>query len=253
MKAPYDSYDYLAYWQGREFEDGCERSALEQIFRFIPFHGSLIDIGGGFGRLCDFYATKFSRCVVLDPSIKLLQQGQKKLKDQKNVFFQEGALPVLPFEDQSFNVALMIRVIHHLVDPLPSFKEINRVLVSDGYLVLEFANKIHFLARLKAWRAGNFAFAKTLSPVEKRSLQSIKEDKITFVNHHPQKIFSYLKKSGFVIKKVLSVSNFRHPLLKKWLPYWLMVRLEKKFQGPLAKFFFGPSIFVLCQKIPDIV
>lgn len=247
MNAPYDSYDYQTYWENRDYEDCCERVALKKLFKEIDKRGSLLDIGGGFGRLCSLYQDQFEKCLVLDPSEKLLCLARQKTK-AGNISFKKGSLPKLKIKDESFDVALLIRVSHHLLELKPSFQEIHRILGKKGFLVIEVANKIHFLARVKAWLRGEFDFSQDWRPVERRSPESISENLIDFANHHPQKVIADLKASGFVIRQTLSVSNFRSPWLKKILPQSWLQFLEDKLQVPLAKFFFGPSIFILAQK-----
>ncbi len=249
MRTPYDSYDYVGYWEGRDFEDFCEREALAKLLKIIAPRSSLIDIGGGFGRLLSLYAPYFDHCLVLDPSEKHLAIGRKKAQNFPQVSFRRGSLPKLSFEDGSFDVALMIRLSHHLPDLYPSFKEISRLLKPGGFLVIEVANKIHFLARIRAFLTGDFSFARDLEPIERRSWQHIKEESIPFSNHHPQKVIADLGKAGFFPKEILSVSNFRSPILKKILLLGFLEFLEKKLQKPLSRSFFGPSIFILAQKV----
>jgi ubiquinone/menaquinone biosynthesis C-methylase UbiE len=249
MIAPYDSYDYLSYWKKRSFEDLCEKEAIASFFQKIKEKGSLIDIGGGFGRLSDFYSSKFKECLVVDPSKKLLEIGQERCRELKNVSFKEGTLPRLPVKDNSFDVAMMIRVSHHLEDLGPSFKEVGRILKKNGYFIMEIANKIHFLARLKAYLKGDLSFSKNLSSVERRSWENIKSGSIPFLNHHPQKVINDLEKFGFSVEEVLSVSNLRNPLLKLFVPEKCLIGLERKTRQSLSSCFFGPSIFVLARKL----
>lgn len=248
MNVPYDSFDYPCFWETRHFEDKCEKIALKKLFRIADERGSIVDIGGGFGRLSTSYAHLFESCTILEPSEKLIEIGREKFKDLPNLSFKKGSLPHLPFESSSFDMALMIRVIHHLADPLPAFIEVNRILKKEGYFVLEVANKIHFLERIKAYLRGDFSFARDLSPREKRSRKSIEEKKIIFLNHHPRRIKEDLLKAGFVVIKTLSVSNFRSPFIKKIVPEKLLLNFEKRLQGPLGNFLFGPSIFILARK-----
>ncbi len=248
MSSPYDYYDYLSFWEGRSYEDNSERIALERLLKKIPQKESLVDIGGGFGRFCRLYGNQFENCIVLDPSEKNLDIGRKTYSKYPNLKFLKGQLPALPFENGQFQTALMVRVAHHIKDLIPSFAEISRVLRNNGYFILEFANKNHFLVVFKAFFKGNFKYLSDLSPVEKRSQESIRENKITFVNHHPQKIISDLNNSGFEVIDMLSVSNFRNQALKKIVPVSLLLKLERIFQKPLSKIFFGPSIFILAKK-----
>ncbi|HUW24023.1 MAG TPA: class I SAM-dependent methyltransferase [Patescibacteria group bacterium] len=248
MPTPYDSYDYLSYWEDRSFEDNCERMAVEKFLKKIGWRETVIDIGGGFGRLLSLYAPFFHKCVIIDPSEKLLAIGRQLNKNIKNVSFKKASLPKLPFGQGTFEVALMIRVSHHLPHLLPALKEISRVLKTDGFLVLEVANKIHFLARVRAFLTGDFFFAKDLSSVERRSPESIKHRSIAFSNHHPRQVIGDLTKAGFVVRETSSVSNFRSLFLKKIFPISWLLEGEARCQKPLGRLFFGPSIFILAQK-----
>lgn len=248
MQSPYDLYDYIDYWKDRSFEDNCERLALEKFFKEIGKRSTLADIGGGFGRMSTSYIKLFEKCYLIDPSEKNLDQAKKTFGKNDHLIFIKGSLPDLPLMRDSVDVVLMIRVIHHLDDPLPSLRDIKRILVSDGYFILEVANKIHFPARLKAYLRGDFSFINNMTSVERRSEQSIKEGKITFINHHPLKVIKDMEDLGFEIIEILSVSNFRSAFLKKIFPQGLLLSLENLVQKPLAKSFFGPSIFILAKK-----
>lgn len=248
MAVPYDSYNYPQFWHGREYEDKAEKICLKKLLAKIPQKNSIIDIGGGFGRLAEIYAQEFEKCLLIDPSEKLLNLAKKNLKNFKNIKFQTGTGENLPVEDASFDVALMVRVVHHLPNPEKAFQEASRVLKPQGFLILEFANKIHFLARLRSWLMADFGFTSNLESVDQRSAKSIASGTIPFLNHHPEFIKQNLEKSGFKVISSLSVSNFRHPILKKIIPLILLLFLESKIQRLTSKCYFGPSIFILAQK-----
>lgn len=245
----YDEFDYPLYWKGRDYEDKAEKIALKKFLDFIPLRDSLIDIGAGFGRHTKIYAPLFNKCLLVDPAKNLLIQAQESLVGFSNLTFRVGNVEKLPVESESFQTALMVRVLHHLEKPEEAFKEIFRVLEPGGFLILEFANKIHFLARIRALIKGNFSFTSDLFAQEQRSLESIRDGKISFLNHHPQKIEKELRKAGFTIVSRLSVSNLRSPLFKRIIPLSLLLFLENLLQKLLAKFYFGPSIFILARKV----
>ena len=249
-KAFYDSYDYPKYWQGRDYEHQAEVVAIQKFMTKIPQKNSILDLAGGFGRLAPLYAPIFQRCLLVDPSKQLLNQAQKYLKEFPNVEIQQGSVEKIPALDNEFDVALLIRIVHHLPSPYPAFQEAFRVLRPGGFLIMEFANKIHFRAVVRSWLERDFGFAKNLQPVDQRSPASIAQKTIPFLNHHPQAIYNQLNKSGFKILSRLSVSNFRFKILKKNLPLRLLLLLESISQRPLAICHFGPSIFLLCQKPP---
>lgn len=244
----YDTYDYLSYWKGREYEDRAEKIVLKKLLKKIPNKDSIVDIGGGFGRHASVYASLFKKCLLVEPSASLLDQAKKNLSRFKNLEFKQGEGEKLPIEDGQYETALMVRVAHHLPQPQKAIQEANRILKPEGFLILEFANKIHFPALLRACLKGDFGFTKNLESVDQLSEESKIKQTIPFVNHHPDFIQVELEKAGFKIISRLSVSNFRHPILKKFLPLPLLLFLESNLQSLLSIFQFGPSIFLLAKK-----
>lgn len=245
----YNLIDYSSYWQNREYEREAEKIALEKLFSRIPGkeQKTILEIGGGFGRLAAIYAPFFKDVIFLEPSEKLLKEAQANLAAQKNLTFLAGKGEAIPQKNKSTDAALMVRVSHHFQDLNPVLKEINRILKPQGFLILEFANKIHFKARLRAMRKGDFSFCKNLTPFDQRR-QSRKDPEVVFLNHHPQAVLNALSENNFKVKKILSVSNFRSPFLKKVLPQKWLLFWEKNTQSILAPFWFGPSIFILAKK-----
>ncbi|MDD3679480.1 MAG: class I SAM-dependent methyltransferase [Candidatus Shapirobacteria bacterium] len=245
----YDHYNYQRYWQGRKYEHKAEKIALEKLLKNIPDKNrkTILDIGAGFGRITPIYANQFASCYLIEPSEKLISQAKKNLKKYQNLTFQKRRAEELSSLKKA-DVAIMIRVAHHIKKLDPVFKKINHSLKRNGYLILEFANKVNFKTKLKMWFGGNFSFCQDQVPCDRRSLANINKKTIFFLNHHPQKINQELEQSGFKIITKLSVSNFRWPLLKKIIPTEILIWGEKILQPVLAKINFGPSIFILAQK-----
>lgn len=246
--ANYDKgrFDYSKYWHSRQYEHKAELLALAKL---LPKSGqSLIDLGGGYGRLMEDYSSRFTKNVILDYSENLLQMGRIRTESAgiKNVEFVKGNIYEVPFENESFDAALMIRVLHHLLKPQKALSEAARVLKPGGVLILEFANKIHLKARLKAFFRMNFKFIHNLSPY-----QQAKDDQI-FYNFHPQQIREMLITAGFRIEKKIGVSNLRQPLLKKITPLAILLMAENLLQNlstlTLTRLNLAPSIFYLCRK-----
>jgi len=248
MNAFYDepSFDYQKYWQGREYEDTAERIALKRILKIIGKKEKLLDIGGGYGRLVSEYIKNFKNCLIIDPSEKLLSQAKKLCYKYKNLSLQKGIIEKIPQKNESFDVVLCVRTFHHLENPRRAIKEINRVLKPQGFLILEFANKIRFKNILKAILKLNFKFLVDHKP------EKIGKSKIPFYSYHPNQIKTILLSENFDLLKTFSVSNFRSPLIKKIIPLKILIKLESLFSLVFSSFpllkFWGPSIFILAQK-----
>lgn len=243
MPATYDSYNYPSYWQGREYEHQAEAIALKRLLAKIAPKNLLVDIGSGFGRLTKVYASSFDHCYLVDPSAKLIRLAKKMLQDYKNIYFQKGKAEKLPLPDEKFDLAISIRVAHHLPDLEKPIKEIQRILKPGGFLILEFANKIHGKSLFRAALGRKLNFFTSHLP-EERS----KDEKMPFFNYHPSHIKSLLLANQFTLLKILSVSNFRNPIFKRLIPQKVLLLLEALFQPLLASLSFGPSIFILAQK-----
>jgi len=248
MNALYDepSFNYRKYWQGREYEDTAERIALKRILKIIGKKEKLLDIGGGYGRLVPEYVKNFKNCLIIDPSEKLLSQAKKLCYKYKNLSLQKGIIEKIPQKNESFDVVLCVRAFHHLENPRQAIKEINRVLKPQGFLILEFANKIRFKNILKAILKLNFKFLVDHNP------EKIGKSKTPFYSYHPNQIKTLLLSEDFDIFKTLSVSNFRSLLLKKIIPLNFLLKLESFFSFISSWFyplrFWGPSIFILAQR-----
>jgi len=250
MGAAYDSYDYSAYWEGRDYEHNSEVVALKKILQKIPKIGTIIDIGAGFGRLTPVYAFRGKKVIIAEPSAKLLSLARKNLTNYQNLEFVQASVEILSEKVPRgrADLVLMVRVAHHLQNLESAFRAVNSLLKPGGFFVLEFANKLHFKAIFKELLRGNINYSSELSPKDVRSPKSIRNHTISFLNHHPKNVDLILEKTGFKVLDKLSVSNFRNRILKKYLPMELLTSLESAFQKPLSYINFGPSIFVLAQK-----
>jgi len=248
MTALYDepSFSYPKYWQGRKYEDAAERIALKRLLKITGRKEKLLDIGGGYGRLAPEYVKNFQKCLIIDPSEKLLDRAKKLCFKYKNLSLKRGIIEKIPEKDKSFDVVISIRIFHHLENPQKAIKEIFRVLKPKGFLILEFANKIRFKNILKALLKLNFNFLVDHKP------EKIGKNKVPFYGYHPNQIKTLLLAEGFNIIKTFSVSNFRSPLIKKIIPLKILTQLESLFSLISSKFylfqFWGPSIFILAQK-----
>jgi len=99
---------------------------------------------------------------------------------------------------------------------------------------------------LEALAKLNFNFFRSHLPENLKT----KRNATPFFNYHPNQIKTLLLSHDFKIIKSISVSNFRHPWLKKLIPLKLLLKMENLRQeiNLSQHFYLGPSIFVLAKK-----
>jgi SAM-dependent methyltransferase len=239
------NHNYRQYWRGREYEHASEEIALKRLLHGKHF-GSAVDVGGGFGRLCPFLERYADHVTLAEPSQQQLDLAEDYLKDNPEVDRKLMQADDLQFKDGSVDLITMVRVLHHLPDPSPEFREVARVLSPEGFAVIEVANYAHIRNRVKHLVRGRRLPVK---PVDIRSAANQRDDEIPFVNHNPHTIERQLEHAGLKIVSRLSVSNLRSPGLKRLVPQGAMLGAERMLQRPLAPLYFGPSIFFLVRKV----
>lgn len=238
------SHNYLHYWNGRDYEHASEEIAIKRLIKGKKFKHAA-DVGGGYGRLCLLLENYADKVTLAEPSQQQLDIAEEFLKDHPEIDRKLLQAGDLKFKDGSVDLLTVIRVMHHLPNPAPEFKEFHRVLSDDGYLILEVANYAHGRNRLKHALKGK---SLPKEPVDIRSEKNKREDEIPFVNHNPNTVIRQLAHAGLKVERTLSVSNLRSPGLKKVVPQSLMLAVEKAMQPTLANTYFGPSVFFLVKK-----
>jgi len=253
MPAAYDTYDYPAYWHSRRYEHESEILAIKHFLQKIKRAESILEIGAGYGRLTSSYLFRGKRIILSDPSAKLLGIARKKHKSKK-VRFIQSKLENLPkkVRASSCDMVIMVRVLHHIEDIDNTFKVINRILKDRGYFILEFPNKRHFKATFSEFIKGNFTFPLDIFPKDIRCAKNLKKNTLPFINYHPDHIARRLESSNFEIIEKLSVSNLRSPLFKRVMPIEFLLFLDQFLYRLFSFFNFGPSIFILARKKPNI-
>lgn len=237
-------YNYLKYWDNRDYEHASEEMALKRLLGGKHFK-SAADVGGGYGRLCVFLQNYADKVTLAEPSKQQHAIAKDFLKDYPKIDRVITQADDLKLADGSQDLLTVIRVMHHLPDPSAEFRELHRVLSDNGYLVLEVANYAHGRNRLKHVVRGKKL---PTEPIDIRSEANRNSNEPAFVNHNPKTVIKQLAHAGLIVEKTLSVSNLRSPGLKKLLPKSVMLAAESVMQPTLAKTYFGPSVFFLVRK-----
>lgn len=240
--ADYNGYDYKKiFWEDadRKYEDMADRMAIR---RLLPQEmNTFVDIAGGYGRLADEYLSRAKSATLFDYSKTELAQAREMYGDK--IKTQPGDIYDLPFKDDSFDALMMIRATHHFKEMQKVSDELYRILKPGGIAVIEVANKKTLPKMVRYWTKKS-----EINPFSRdvAHLKDLNSD--GFYNYHPKYIEEVFQKSGFKIKKVLSVSNFRSAKLKKIFGTKNLVRMEKVAQKALAPIRFAPSIYYKLEK-----
>jgi ubiquinone/menaquinone biosynthesis C-methylase UbiE len=238
------AFNYAHFWHDREYEHRAEVMAIRRLLHGHRF-ARAVDVGGGYGRLSRILCDYADQVILVDSSIQQLELSRQILPGHLAIDRQLMDAADLQFGDQSADLVTMIRVLHHLPDPAAELAEVARILRPGGYAVIEIANSVHAANRLGALVRGTRI---PESAVEVASVASRRTGSAPFVNHHPRAISRQLRDGGLHVRRILSVSNLRHPVVKAVLPGRFMLAIEQAAQEPLARLSFGPSIFFLLQK-----
>ena len=83
----------------------------------------------------------------LDYSIGGLSVGKKH--NIHGVISDLNFSPLLPFEDDSFDIVICKDILEHILDPLFVLQEARRIVKSDGYIVISVPNHFHLPSRIR--------------------------------------------------------------------------------------------------------
>ena len=239
-----DGFNYQSYWSNRNYEHSAEVIAIRRLLKGRKF-GHAADIGGGYGRLSVVLAEFADKITLVDSSSQQLALAADFLVDHPGVEKRLMDAASLDFPDASVDLVAMVRVLHHLPDPSAELAEVHRILRPGGAAVVEVANMAHALNRVRHMVRRERL---PVTAVDIRSDATRERGGIPFVNHHPATVAKQFRTAGLQVERVLSVSNLRHPLIKKALPGRAILAAERFAQPGLAKVQFGPSLFFLLRK-----
>jgi ubiquinone/menaquinone biosynthesis C-methylase UbiE len=107
----------------------------EQLIRVagLPVDGSLLDAGGGTGRVSHALRGMAYPLVVADVSFGMLLQA----KEKGHLAAVGSHTEKLPFPDNTFDRVIMVDAMHHVINHKATADELWRVVLPGGRIVIE--------------------------------------------------------------------------------------------------------------------
>ena len=114
-------------------------SEIDAVRAALPeSHRHSLEIGVGTGR----FAVPFGITQGVEPALAM-----RRIAETRGVHAVDGVAEALPFDNESFDCALMVTTICFVDDPLQSCREAWRVLRLGGTLVVGFVDRDSFLGK----------------------------------------------------------------------------------------------------------
>ncbi|HEY2234956.1 MAG TPA: methyltransferase domain-containing protein [Candidatus Angelobacter sp.] len=115
----------------------------EALDRIVQWAGAgpddtVIDVACGPGLLACAFARVAKHATGIDMTPAMLEQARQTQQQQglQNVSWEPGDVYALPFPDAHFSIVSSRFVFHHLQDPLAALKEMKRVCMPGGKIVV---------------------------------------------------------------------------------------------------------------------
>lgn len=137
-------------WRGSSLGRITEKVEMDLIFALAGAMAGkrVLDVGTGDGTYAMETASLGAVVTALDPQQDMLNATRRRMRQGgHSVRLRRGRVEALPFDDQSFDVVLAVTVLCFVPDARTAAREMARVLVPGGRLV------IGELSRCSLWAA----------------------------------------------------------------------------------------------------
>ena len=125
-----------ASWDALRSELFGTRSELAALFGLLGPDWTVGDLGTGTGAFAEMVAPFVGRVIAIDRSAEMLSAAKSRLADHDNVEIRSGELEALPVESGSLDLAVLLLVLHYVVEPRQVLEEAFRSLAPGGRLVI---------------------------------------------------------------------------------------------------------------------
>lgn len=126
---------------------------FKYLKKYSRLHGNFLEIGpdiGLFTKSCVLEGN-FSKFWLFEPNHSV-ENALKKVVKNKNFIIINEMFNFRDVPDNTIDVAIMIHVMDHLLDPLASLKQIRKKLKKDSHLLIVTHDESSLLRKLFNWR-----------------------------------------------------------------------------------------------------
>ena len=148
----YEDEGVASYWN-KKYEDeyhpylhGRQQKVLDLIADLdLPKGSTLLELGTGGGQNAVKYAELGFHVHGVDSSDELLKTAHKLAVSGSNLEFSNVDLNVrMPFEDNTFDLVVVVGTLQYLLEPSACVKEVYRVLKPGGHFIVCQRNGLSF-------------------------------------------------------------------------------------------------------------
>ncbi|MHA1271175.1 MAG: class I SAM-dependent methyltransferase [Candidatus Helarchaeota archaeon] len=115
------------------------KSEIKALGKFIPKCGRGLEVGVGTGR----FAVPLGIKIGIEPAKKMADIARNRGIKVENALAEN-----IPYDNESFDFVLLMTTICFLKNPVVALKEIRRVLIPNGLIIIGMVDKNSFLGKL---------------------------------------------------------------------------------------------------------
>ncbi len=190
-------------------------SELEAIRELLPVEGKGVEIGVGSG----LFASALCIDEGCDPSENMLKKAESR--GIKAIY---GIAEDLPYEDKSFDFALLVTTICFVDDPEKCIREINRILKPRGELIIGFVDSDSQLGKQYLQEKDRSIFYKDASFFSTEDIHELLQANDFIIGKTVQTVFGSLNE----------IKNIQRPQNGHGKGSFIVTRAIKKVKQPLS-------------------
>ena len=123
-------------WDSVRLELFGSDSETLPLFGLLDPSAIVGDLGAGTGHFAARVAPFVGRVIAVDASKEMLEAARDRLDGAPNVDLRRGDLEDLPIDDRELDLAVLLLVLHYVVEPQVVLSEVRRTLKPGGRIVI---------------------------------------------------------------------------------------------------------------------